>query len=68
MPECLIELEKISKKNSWGSLVDSEVVANAGKCYFILSIDEDRTIEINGFIVKNSMRKSLGCIWQSTKI
>ena len=58
MPEFLIELEKISKKNSWGSLVDSEVVANAGKCYFILSIDEDHTIEINGFIVKNSMRKS----------
>ena len=37
------------------------MIANVGKCRLILSSVEDRTIEINGFTVKNTHReKSLG--------
>ena len=30
------------------------MMANVDKCHLLLSADEDHTIEINGFTVKNS--------------
>ena len=50
MPE--VFLETISKKHfMW--FTDSKVMANTGKCRLLLSSDEDHTIEITEWTVKN---------------
>ena len=52
MADVLQELGTISKKPfMW--FTDNEMMANADKLHFLLSSDENYTIEINGFTVKN---------------
>ena len=52
MADLLQELGTISEKPfMW--FTDNEMMANADKLHFLLSSDENYTIEINGFTVKN---------------
>ena len=65
MTEVLNKLETIPK-NFFMWLADNEIMTNAKTA---TNSDEDQTIKINGFTVKNShSQKPLGAFWQWTKI